>query len=244
MSKNIEITIPVLNEESTLESQVKLLSVFFKEELSDLGNISLVIADNGSNDKTQEIAERLSHTIPIVKYIRLDKRGVGLALKASWLKSDADIVGYMDLDLATDIKHLRDAFSILLNGEGDIVTGSRLAPGAQVIGRTKLRDFTSHSFNRLIKILFKTKFTDGMCGFKFLNRNKLPILMASGVQSDGWFFATELLVVGEALHLNVVDIPVKWTDDPNSKVKVIKLSIEYMKQMLNLKKRIAGLKSK
>lgn len=242
MNLNIEITIPVLNEESTLESQVKLLSTFFKTELNDLGNISLVIADNGSNDRTQEIAKKLCETLSLVKYIRLEQRGVGLALKASWLQSDADIIGYMDLDLATDIKHLRDAFSILKDGEADIVTGSRLAPGAQVIGRSRLRDFTSHSFNRLVKIFFKTKFTDGMCGFKFLNRKKLSALMVSGVESDGWFFATELLVVGEALNFKVIDIPVKWTDDPNSKVKVLKLSIEYIKQMLLLKKRIAGLK--
>lgn len=238
MNKTIEITIPVLNEEATLAKQVGIAYTFLRDELQDLGQITLVLADNGSTDRTPDIGRALMSELPGVTYLRLEKRGVGLALKSSWGGSTADIVGYMDLDLATDLVHLRPALSALVADHADIVTGSRLAKGAKVIGRTPLRNFTSAWFNRIVKWVFRTSFSDGMCGFKFLKRELLPALMADGAKSDGWFFATEILVTGEHLNYRVLDLPATWTDDPNSKVKVVKLSLEYLKAMLALRERL------
>ena len=231
-----EITIPVLNEEETLDTQVKKILEFLVESsLAEKHDISLVIADNGSNDGTQAIGEKLSANFENVDYLRLEKRGVGLALKASWTRSTADIVGYMDLDLATDLKHLPSVINALSDEDVKVVTGSRLAKGAKVIGRSPLRSFTSRVFNLLVKAWFRSSFTDGMCGFKFLKRDYLSDIQENGAVSDGWFFATELLVVADALGHRVYDLPVEWTDDPNSKVKITKLTIEYLKAMKSLK---------
>lgn len=238
MNTPIEITIPILNEDASLAEQVHKTHDYIIKNLSDLGPIGIVLADNGSTDRTQEIAIELEKNLQGVKYLRLEERGVGRALKASWTQSDADIVGYMDLDLATDLRHLRPALEALKANKADIVTGSRLAKGAKVIGRKPLRNVTSYGFNLIVKVLFGTSFSDGMCGFKFLQRNTLDPLMETGAQSDGWFFATEVLITGEHLKYRVMDIPVTWTDDPNSKVKVIKLTIEYLKAMFSLRQRL------
>lgn len=241
MKKTIEITIPVLNEEQTLAVQVERVITFLNDNnIAPNSSISLVIADNGSVDKTQEIANQLEQRYTDVKYIRLEERGVGRALKASWSSSSADIVGYMDLDLATDLKHLEHVFSSF-DGEVKLVTGSRLAKGAKVIGRSHLRSFTSRVFNLIVQLWFGSSFSDGMCGFKFLERNSLKALMLNGAVSDGWFFATEILVVADAMKLKIHDLPVEWTDDPNSKVNITKLTIEYLKAMKTLK---AQLKAK
>lgn len=238
MNNTIEITIPILNEETTLAQQVRTAHAYIQENLQDIGTITITLADNGSTDSTPDIGRALSNELSGVKYLRLEKRGVGLALKSSWGESTADIVGYMDLDLATDLSHLRPALSSLISKKADIVTGSRLAKGARVIGRTPLRNFTSACFNHIVKFIFSTSFSDGMCGFKFLQRSILHPLMTHGAQSDGWFFATEILVTGEHLNYTVLDLPVTWTDDPNSKVKIIKLSLEYLKAMFALRERL------
>lgn len=238
MSDSIEITIPILNEQDTLDAQVRKAHQYIVESLSDLPPIVLVLADNGSTDATQSIAEALVQALPGVKYVRLEERGVGRALKASWGGSEATIVGYMDLDLATDLKYLRPALETLLADQADIVAGSRLAKGAQVVGRSPLRNVTSNAFNRIVKLFFRTSFSDGMCGFKFLKRACLDDLQQAGAVSDGWFFATEVLVTGEYLGYRVKDLPVKWTDDPNSKVKIVKLSLEYLQAMQTLRKRL------
>jgi glycosyltransferase involved in cell wall biosynthesis len=236
--KTIEITIPILNEEATLLGQVGKAIDFIGENLQGVGGVTLVLADNGSTDKTPEIAQVLAAGSPYIEYLRLDQRGVGRALKMSWGRSHADVVGYMDLDLATDLGHLRPALEAILSKEADIVTGSRLAKGAKVIGRKPLRGFTSLCFNAMLKLIFKTSFSDGMCGFKFLKRSLLEEVLATGARSDGWFFATEILIVGEYLDYKVTDLPVVWTDDPSSKVSVAKLAMEYLRAMMVLRKRL------
>lgn len=235
---SIEITIPVLNEEGTIGRQVRFAREYFDANLTDLGQIELVIADNGSDDGTQAICEHLVEDLAGVRYLRLGDRGVGLALKASWSQSEADIVGYMDLDLATDLAHLREALSPLVKGEVDIVTGSRLLPQSKVVNRSPVRALVSRVFNAILSAYLGVRFSDGMCGFKFLQRRHLAGLRDLGAKSDGWFFATELLVCAEASGLRLLDLPVTWTDDPNSKAKIGKLAVEYMRAMRALRKDI------
>ena len=239
----IEITIPILNEEDTLYDNIKLVIKYIKNNLSEYQPISIILADNGSTDKTQDIAIKLSNEFKNVKYIRLNQRGVGRALKKSWTQSNADIIGYMDLDLATDLKYLKHAFDILINDKADILSGSRLKTGANVIGRTALRSFTSKAFNLIVKLIFNTSHSDGMCGFKFLQKNIFNNLLNTGAQSDGWFFSTELLITSEYLGYRVYDLPVTWTDDQNSKVKIIKLAIEYLKAMIILHNKLSKIKN-
>ena len=238
MKLSIEITIPILNEEATLNNQVRKLHRFVDQNLSDFGRITIILADNGSTDATPSIARLLEQELVNIHYIRLEERGVGRALKASWRQSMSEIVGYMDLDLATDLSYLKPAFEKLCSDQADIVTGSRLADGAKVIGRSFIRNFTSRCFNLIIKLLFSTSFSDGMCGFKFLKKSSLENIMGAGAISDGWFFATEVLIAGEYLGYRIVDLPVEWTDDPNSKVKIGKLTIEYLKAMQVLRRRL------
>lgn len=234
----IEITIPVLNEEMSIEHKIKELNFYIENNLKGYGDIKIIIADNGSTDGTKLKALALESELSRVEYIRLEERGVGLALKASWVKSEADIVGYMDLDLATDLNFIQPAFKKLIYSGAAIVTGSRLKKDSQVIGRSKLRTFTSISFNAIIRFVFNTSFSDGMCGFKFLKREILESLISNGAKSDGWFFATELLIVGEYLKYEIYDLPVVWTDDPNSKVKIVKLAVAYIKQIFLLRLRL------
>lgn len=234
----VEITIPVLNEEADLEEKVgELLRFLELQQLPGGLKSKVVIADNGSDDRTQEIAEKLALEENRIEYIRLEERGVGRALKASWGQSTADIVGYMDLDLATDLRHFPEAMGLIVNEGADIVTGSRLHANSKVRGRTLTREVSSRGFNFILKIAFMNRFSDGMCGFKFLRRAVYPQLNAAGADNDGWFFATELLVTSEWLQLKLRELPVEWTDSPNSKVNIPKLAMRYLKAIRALRAR-------
>ena len=232
-----EITVPILNEAFSLERQIEIVVKYINESLSDIADIRVIIADNGSTDASPEIGHRLAEKHATITYLRLDEQGVGRALKQSWEQSKADFVGYMDLDLATDLRHIREAFDLLADG-ADVVTGSRLAPGAQVIGRSVLREVTSRAFNFIVTAYFGTHFGDGMCGFKFVRRANVEPLIEMGAASDGWFFATEFLVCAEKAGLRVETLPVKWTDDPESKAKIVQLTFEYLGAMRRLKERL------
>lgn len=231
-----EVTIPVLNEEETLERQIGILHEFLCRHFPDRGQWKIVIADNGSTDQTRRIAAALAEKLPEVCLVQVPEKGVGLALKTSWSGSQADMVGYMDLDLATDLQHFIQAYNAIATEGYDLVYGTRLHPKARVIGRTLKREITSRVFNWLLKIYLGTRFSDGMCGFKWLKREYVQPLIAGGAVSNGWFFSTELLAVAEWKGLNLCELPVRWTDDTSSsKVQIGRLARQYINAMRLLK---------
>lgn len=231
-----DITIPVLNEEATLRQNVLLLHSFLQKHYPSKNQWQIVIADNGSTDKTMEIAQQMEQEFPKIKYLKVPDRGVGLALKTSWGQSKADMVGYMDLDLATDLKHFLEAYQIIVQKGYDVVYATRLHRKSKVIGRTLKREITSRVFNLLLKFYLGNRFSDGMCGFKFLKRKHFENLHHGGARNNGWFFSTELLTVAEWQNLNIYELPVKWTDDvSSSRVKILPLAMRYLKSMQVLK---------
>lgn len=232
----VDITIPVLNEEAELEKNIgTLLSFLAQPDLSGY-KTRIIIADNGSTDSTPAIAARLSkENAGRVSSLRLEKRGVGLALKTSWGSSDADIVGYMDLDLATDLRHFPEAVTAINRDDFDFVYGSRLHKDSVVLNRPLKREITSRVFNFLLKAYLGVGFSDGMCGFKFLKRSVLDGLIEDGAQSDNWFFSTELLTFAEWKGLKIKELPIKWTDSPDSRARIASLTVMYLKAMHRLK---------
>lgn len=230
-----DVTIPVLNEEKTLVQQVKLLHHFLSQHFPAKGQWRIVIADNGSTDETPSLAQMLDNQYEEVQFLKVPRRGVGLALKTSWTQSKADIVGYMDLDMATDLPHFLEAYNAIALQNYDIVYATRLHKNSEVIGRTIKREITSRIFNLILKVYLNVGFSDGMCGFKWLKRNHVADLMEGGAMSDGWFFSTELLTIAEWKKLRLFELPVKWTDDPDSRVNIPKLAKEYLNAMKLLK---------
>ena len=231
-----DVTIPVLNEEATLEQQVLILLDFLKKHYPTPGQWRILIADNGSKDRTLDIARSLHQRHPEIIPLTVPRKGVGLALKTSWEQSKADIVGYMDLDLATDLSHFPDAIGAIEKSGYDIVYATRLHPKAKVIGRTLKREFTSRVFNFILKTYLRVGFSDGMCGFKWLKREVYPQLNKAGAVSDGWFFSTELLTIAEWQKLKLFELPVTWTDDvSSSRVKIVPLAKQYLAAMKVLK---------
>jgi len=233
-----DVTIPVLNEEATLKAQVLTLFDFLKKNFPRTGQWRIVIADNGSTDQTFALAEELHQLHPEIVPLRVPRKGVGLALKTSWSQSQADMVGYMDLDLATDLPHFFEAYDAIANGGYAIVYGTRLHPKSKVIGRTLKREIISRVFNFILKAYLGVKFSDGMCGFKWLRRDIYQPLHEAGAVSDGWFFSTELLTIAEWKKLKIKELPVKWTDDvTSSRVKIGPLAKQYLAAMKVLKQR-------
>ena len=235
--KVLEITIPVFNEEETIFSQIEHLYSYLDALESSL-KIEVVIADNGSNDKTPLIVEQLKKKFLELKSIRADKSGVGNALKISWRKSTADYVGYMDLDFSTSLDHLKEVILILSSNKADIVAGSRWLKGSVVKNRSIKRGVSSYTFNKLMQQRFDGALSDSMCGFKFMKKSVFDTIDSVFEMNNEWFFSAELMVFADLLENRRVEIPVLWNDDKNSKVKIPKLAMKYLKAMTLLEKKI------
>ncbi|TKK80911.1 glycosyltransferase family 2 protein [Herbidospora galbida] len=216
----IEIVLPVYNEERVLASSVSTLLDYLKRECPFPAQVT--VADNGSTDATWSIARSLDD----VRTIRLESKGRGLALREAWSWSQADVVAYMDVDLSTDLAAFLPLVGPLLAGECDVAVGSRLAPGSSVV-RGPRRELISRTYNRLLRSLGAT-FTDAQCGFKAL-RTPVARELLPHVADDAWFFDTELLLKAQWRGLRIREVPVRWVDDPDSSVDVLRTSIAQLR---------------
>ncbi len=230
----LDIVIPVHNEERQLRHSVLRLYRHLATSMRDI-DFRITIADNASADRTPRIAAALARELPLVSHLRLEHKGRGRALRAAWSGSDADVVAYMDVDLSTDLAALRALVEPLLAGEADIAIGSRLARGA-VVSRGPRREFISRSYNRLLQVALGVGFSDAQCGFKAGRRTAIARLLPL-VEDDNWFFDTELLVLAEREAMTIVEVPVHWEDDPDSRVDIFATALEDLRGVRRLRRR-------
>lgn len=227
----IDIVIPVYNEERDLGPSVRRLHDYLGSDFPFPAVIT--IADNASRDGTLAVAQSLAHELTRVRVVHLDKKGRGRALRAAWLQSDARVVAYMDVDLSTDLKALLPLVAPLLSGHSDIAIGSRLARGSRVKRGLK-REFISRCYMLVLRLALGAGFTDAQCGFKGVRtsvaRQLLPL-----VKDEAWFFDTELLILAQRAGLRIHEVPVDWTDDPDSRVAIMRTSIEDLRGVLRLR---------
>lgn len=235
---SVEIVIPVLNEERGLPVSIEKLHRFLVDNMQGY-DWRIVVADNGSTDQTPKVVEELSLKYDEVGYLRLEDRGRGRALRTAWLASDADYLCYMDVDLSTELEAIPLLIDSLANKGFDLAIGSRLKKGANVVGRSLKREVISRGYNFIVWSMFFVKFQDAQCGFKAINR-KAAHELAPLVEDNSWFFDTELLIVAEKNGYQINEIPVEWTDDPDSRVKIVKTATADLTGLLRL--RFGGLK--
>lgn len=214
---SVDVVIPVYNEERALPVSIPTLCQYLESYVPYQWTVT--IADNASKDRTLEVANELAAENPKVKVLHLDKKGRGRALKAAWLASDADIVSYMDVDLSTNLSSFMPLIAPLATGHSEVAIGSRLSKGA-VVTRQWKREVISRTYNLMIKLTFRNRFSDAQCGFKALTRQAAQTLLPM-VENNEWFFDTELLLLAEERGLRIHEVPVDWVEDLDTRVKIV-----------------------
>jgi glycosyltransferase involved in cell wall biosynthesis len=228
----VEIVVPVRNEQRELASHVTRLMEHLRSGFPYAWRVT--IADNGSTDGTWSLAQGLADSHPgLVRAVHLELAGRGRALHAAWSASDADVVAYMDVDLSTDLTALVPLVAPLVLGEADVSTGSRLAPGAHVVRGLK-REVISRAYNQLLRAVLRVGFRDAQCGFKALRGDAARALLPL-VKDRSWFFDTELLVLAERSGLRIHEVPVNWTDSPDSRVKIVATALADLRGIWRLR---------
>mgnify|MGYP003947569029 FL=1 len=228
----VDVVIPVYNEVKVLEqSSLTTLALFDQNPQYDW---RLVIADNGSNDGTSELARELEARDPRMKALVLTVKGRGLALREAWLSSDADIVSYMDVDLSTDIAHLPELIAMVAERGCDVAIGTRLAKGSKTDRQLK-REVTSRGYVALIRLTFpRLRISDAQCGFKALNRRAVEAVVPR-IENRMWFFDTELLILAHKAKLKICELPVRWVEDKDTKVKIVSTALEDIRGLARMR---------
>ena len=233
----IIISLPAYNEEFLIyDSSVKLRN-FCEKNLWNY-DWKIIIADNNSTDRTSELAKKLEkESDGKIIYKFIPQKGKGLAIRESWKSFDADFYIFMDADMATDLSALPVLIKELENGD-DLVIGSRFIKGSST-KRTLARKTTSKVFSILTRLIFGLKIKDYPCGFKGADKNVINKILPL-VENNAFFFDTELVIRSAMGGMKIKEIPVIWQDRDKtaskSRVDVLKVTKEYLRELLKLKK--------
>ncbi|GIW06492.1 MAG: hypothetical protein KatS3mg060_1297 [Dehalococcoidia bacterium] len=227
----VDVVIPVYNEEKALPGSIAQLREFLSEKFPHPWRI--IIADNASIDRTAEVGAALAAEHPDVKYLRLEQKGRGRALRTAWLASDADILSYMDVDLSTNLNAFPPLIDAIVTRGYDLATGSRLMPASRTT-RSLKREIISRGYNLLIRLLFWHHFSDAQCGFKAITRQAAHDLVPL-VEDQSWFFDTELLLRAEQRGYRIAEVPVEWIEDLDSRVNIVRTAIDDVRGLLRVR---------
>ncbi|MFI6402777.1 glycosyltransferase [Streptomyces sp. NPDC050548] len=231
----LDVVVPVFNEETDLEPNVRRLHAHLSEAFPYPFRIT--VADNASTDRTPRIAAGLAAELPGTEWLRLPEKGRGRALRAAWSQSPAPVLAYVDVDLSTELAALLPLVAPLISGHSDLAIGTRLAPASRVVRGPK-REVTSRCYNALLRSTLAVGFSDAQCGFKAVRRDVAEVLLPL-VEDTGWFFDTELLVIAERAGLRIHEVPVDWVDDPDSRVDILTTALADLRGIARIARTLA-----
>ena len=222
----LSIIIPAYNEEKRIETTLENLVERFNESCE-----ILVVSE--STDKTDDVVIKFSKTAPFVKLITSHKRlGKGGAFKKGVGNSHGEIVMLLDSDLPVFVSDVENVVSSI--GEVDVAVASREIEGTRILVYPPLvRVFAGKVFAKLVNVLFNLHVKDPQCGCKAFKKEVLEKVLPT-VESNGFEFDAELLVRCKKMGYKIKEIPVNWSYKPDSKVNLLRDTINMGKGVLKL----------
>ncbi len=213
----VSIVLPAYNEAARLEDTVERTALAIR---GITPSFEIIIAEDGSKDGTDRISQALANKYDFVMHLHSDERlGRGRAMVRAFKASRGEIICDIDVDLATDMKHLKELVQSIRAGY-DFATGSRMLPESNV-KRPFKRGLASKGYNFLTRFMLGSKLYDHQCGFKSFKRSSLFALMDT-VKDTHWFWDTELFVRAQRAGYRIKEFPVEWKHGGATKVNLIR----------------------
>lgn len=222
MSIDLSIVLPAFDEEERLAGTVNTILTYLN---ANSIKAELIVVDDGSSDRTSEIARESAAAIPQIEtnVIRYDEnRGKGFAVKTGLMAARSDLALFSDADLSTPIEEMDKLLDPIRSGEYDVTFGSR-ALDRSLIGTHQpwRREQGGKVMNLIIRAMSGLPFADTQCGFKAFDLAKFRPLL-NVMQIDRFGFDVEFLFVAKRHGLRLAEIPVRWNDVAGSKVNVVR----------------------
>lgn len=223
----VSIVIPIYNEEGILEASLAEL----REKLGELGwSYEILLAENGSTDKTIALAEAECEKHREVRMLSIGEPNYGAALKRGILEARGQFVICDEIDLC-DVDFYRRALALLESREADMVVGSKRMPGSQD-KRPAFRRAATRIVNGMLRVLVDFRGTDTH-GLKAFRRDVLAET-AERCKVDKDLFASEFVIRAYREGHNVVEIPVEVIEKRKPSINLVKRVPNVLKNMVRL----------
>lgn len=227
----LSIIIPAYNEESRLPHTLPKVVEFLATQDYQA---EVLVVDDGSTDRTTEIVEEFSATHRYIRLIRAEHGGKGHAVKTGMLQAKGEYAFLCDADLAMPITELPKFLPPQQNGY-HIAIGSREGKGAVRYNEPAYRHLMGRVFNWLVKVMAVPGFEDTQCGFKCFHHSVTRDLFLHQT-INGFGFDVEVLYIAQKRSYRIVEVPIHWYYQTESKVHPIKDTIRMVRDMLTVRR--------
>ncbi len=212
----VSIIIPAYNEEHRLPHSLDKILAYMEREAA---NIEVLVVENGSTDRTTEIAESYASRYSCIRVLHSPK-GKGAAVREGMMAGQGEYLFICDSDLSMPITELPKFLPPRLSGY-DVAIGSREGPGAHRFNEPAYRHWMGRVFNLIVRIIAIPGFSDTQCGFKSFRREVAREVFACQTIT-GWSFDVEALFIALQRRYRVVAVPVDWYFDADSRVNPVR----------------------
>ncbi len=213
----LSIIIPAHNEEHRLPRTLGQVFEFLeKQDYS----AEVVVVENGSSDRTLELAQEFATQRPNLVVLREESAGKGNAVRRGVLEANGEYRFICDADLSMPIKELAKFLPPVLTGF-DVAIASREAPGAVRYNEPTYRHWGGRAINLLIRMLILPGLNDTQCGFKCFRAEAAQKLFRQQTLG-GWSFDIEILYLARKKRMNIREIPIHWYFGADSKVNAVR----------------------
>ena len=226
----LSIVIPAHNEESRLPRTLEQVFAFLAEQ--DYA-AEVIVVENGSTDRTLELAQGFAASHPALRVIQAQGRGKGLAVRLGMTEARADYRFICDADLSMPIQEIAKFLPPTLEGF-DIAIGSREAPGSVRYDEPAYRHWGGRAINLAIRLLILPGLQDTQCGFKCFTAAAAESLFPRQTLT-GWSFDIELLYLARRARMRIREIPIHWYYGPDSKVRAVSDALKMLRDILQIR---------
>lgn len=229
----LSVVIPAYNEALRIGSTVEKVRRYLQTRNYP---VELIVVDDGSNDSTPAILEEAQPHFPAMRVFRNEpNRGKGYSVRRGVLEARGELVLFTDADLSAPIEEANKLIGALESERADAAVGSR-ALERRLIGihQPPHREFAGHIFNLLVRFFTGLKIRDTQCGLKLFRR--ATTRRAFELQRvEGFGFDPEVLFLIERLGGKVIEVPVRWNDNPATKVRLLRDSSRMLTDLAALR---------
>jgi len=224
----LSIIVPSYNEELRLPASLDRIAAYVA---GSERTTEVLVVDDGSRDRTAAVAAAYCDRIPNLRVLRNgENRGKGYSVRHGMLAARGKTVLFTDADLSAPIEEADKLLEVM--GRYDVAIGSRAIDRSLIqVHESAFREFAGIVFNKIVRIVLWLPFVDTQCGFKAFDRERSRIIFEQQ-RIERFGFDPELLYLARHHGLKVVEIPVRWSHSPATKISMMRDSFQMFADVL------------